>query len=361
MDPLVAAVPMSFRVPPPSHPWTAAASTTSARRHQCPLVRTPRSAVPIWVDLMSADTDRARAFYGELFGWECQEPNAEFGGLRQLHQGRRARRRSHGQDGGRRLPDIWSIYLEVADAEATVAAVKELGRPGLRRPPMPVGDLGVMVVAADSTGAMIGMWQPGSTPGSAHWMEPGTPGWFELPHPRLRRRRWASTATSSGGTPTPRPTTPEFRYIDRGPGRDPVRRGHGCLAASVARGAPPAGRSTSTSTTPTPLAKVVELGGAIPPRTAGRTPPYGRAASSADRPRWVRRSTLDAAAPSWSRSTPRQERTASVGSASGGCHRGWVTSPRGVPPDRGGVAGAVGRRTGHGPRGRRSTTPSPLS
>ncbi len=33
----------------------------------------------------------------------------------------------------------------------------------------------------------------------------------------------------------------------------------------------------------------------------------------------------------------------------GACHRGWVRSPRGVPPDRGGVAGAVGRRPGRGP------------
>ena len=38
------------------------------------------AGAPTWIDLMSADTARARAFYGELFGWECQEPNPDFGG-----------------------------------------------------------------------------------------------------------------------------------------------------------------------------------------------------------------------------------------------------------------------------------------
>src|SRR5690606_4994048 len=35
---------------------------------------------PCWVDLMTSDTDRARAFYGELLGWECEDANPEFGG-----------------------------------------------------------------------------------------------------------------------------------------------------------------------------------------------------------------------------------------------------------------------------------------
>ena len=35
---------------------------------------------PCWVDLFTSDPDRSRAFYGELFGWTSEEPNAEFGG-----------------------------------------------------------------------------------------------------------------------------------------------------------------------------------------------------------------------------------------------------------------------------------------
>jgi predicted enzyme related to lactoylglutathione lyase len=35
---------------------------------------------PCWVDLMTSNTERSRAFYGELFGWTADEPNQEFGG-----------------------------------------------------------------------------------------------------------------------------------------------------------------------------------------------------------------------------------------------------------------------------------------
>ena len=37
---------------------------------------------PCWIDLMTSDTQRSREFYGELFGWDAEEPNAEFGGYR---------------------------------------------------------------------------------------------------------------------------------------------------------------------------------------------------------------------------------------------------------------------------------------
>ena len=43
-----------------------------------------RTSVPVgapsWVDLMTSDPDRSRAFYSELFGWTAEEPNEEFGG-----------------------------------------------------------------------------------------------------------------------------------------------------------------------------------------------------------------------------------------------------------------------------------------
>src|SRR5438093_4702 len=40
---------------------------------------TPAGA-PVWVDLMTSDIDRSRAFYTALFGWEATEPNEEMGG-----------------------------------------------------------------------------------------------------------------------------------------------------------------------------------------------------------------------------------------------------------------------------------------
>ena len=35
---------------------------------------------PCWIDLYSSDTDKATAFYGDLFGWTAQPPEEGFGG-----------------------------------------------------------------------------------------------------------------------------------------------------------------------------------------------------------------------------------------------------------------------------------------
>ncbi|HUY46958.1 MAG TPA: hypothetical protein VMV92_14685 [Streptosporangiaceae bacterium] len=45
-----------------------------------PARQTAPAGAPCWVDLMTSDTDRSRAFYCELFGWAAEEPAAEFGG-----------------------------------------------------------------------------------------------------------------------------------------------------------------------------------------------------------------------------------------------------------------------------------------
>ncbi len=34
---------------------------------------------PCWIDLMTSDPTKARAFYGELFGWTSEEGGPEFG------------------------------------------------------------------------------------------------------------------------------------------------------------------------------------------------------------------------------------------------------------------------------------------
>ena len=145
------------------------------------------------------------------------------------------------------LPDLWSIYLEVADAEKTTQQVTELGLP-VFVPPMPVGDLGTM--------ARRGRSQRGDdrhvAAGTAHGLRPldgdGTPGLVRAPHPRLRGARSASTPTCSGGRPTPRPTSPEFRYTTEVEGETQCG---GVMDASgfLPEGVPSTGRCTSTSTT----------------------------------------------------------------------------------------------------------------
>jgi predicted enzyme related to lactoylglutathione lyase len=165
---------------------------------------------PCWVDLMSGDAERARAFYGELLGWGCEDGDPQFGGYANFTKDGKwiAGLMPKMEEG---LPDVWSVYLEVDDAEAAVARAKEKGGQVFAGP-MAVADLGVMVVAADSAGAMIGMWQPGEHPGFSTWMEPGAPGWFEL-HTRDLDGSIGFYQDVFGWETRVESDTPEFRYV----------------------------------------------------------------------------------------------------------------------------------------------------
>src|SRR5260221_3402250 len=64
-------------------------------------------------------------------------------------------------------------------AGATAAAVKEAGGNVLAEP-MDVMALGRMAIFADPTGAVFGIWQPGTFPGAGLVNEPGALSWNEL-------------------------------------------------------------------------------------------------------------------------------------------------------------------------------------
>jgi predicted enzyme related to lactoylglutathione lyase len=61
----------------------------------------------------------------------------------------------------------------------TATAVRDAGGNVLAEP-MDVMDLGRMAILADPTGAVVGIWQPGSFPGAGLVNEVGTFGWNEL-------------------------------------------------------------------------------------------------------------------------------------------------------------------------------------
>ncbi len=135
---------------------------------------------PIWFDLMSSDPVRSAGFYRAIFGWELQEPaHPEFGGYRNFtRDGKRVAGLVPHMGEATDPSDIWSVYLHTADAAATVTAVEAAGG-SVMVPPMPVGDLGSMMVATDTAGAVIGFWQPGTHTGFSAWGEHGAPYWFE--------------------------------------------------------------------------------------------------------------------------------------------------------------------------------------
>ena len=68
---------------------------------------------PCWVDLMTSDTERSRAFYCDLFGWTAEEPAPEFGGYFNFaSDGVRIAGCMASQAGSG--PDTWSVYLATA-------------------------------------------------------------------------------------------------------------------------------------------------------------------------------------------------------------------------------------------------------
>ena len=135
------------------------------------------AGAPCWVDLMSSDVEKSKAFYGELFGWVADEPNPEFGGYTNFRKdGEQVAGLMAAQEAG--LPDVWSVYLAVEDAAKTVEVAKAHGAQVFVEP-MAVGALGTMAVLADAGGAMIGMWQPGEHRGGLVGTG-GAPCHFEL-------------------------------------------------------------------------------------------------------------------------------------------------------------------------------------
>ncbi len=232
---------------------------------------------PIWVDLMTSDTDGARSFYGELFGWECADPNPDFGGYANFSKdgdlmgGLMAKQEEA-------MPDVWTIYLEVADADKTVAQVTDRGL-GVIVPAMAVGDLGTMAVVIDPSGAAIGMWQPGTHTGFGRWMEDGTPGWFEL-HTRGYDEVIPFYQDVFGWETNTEGDGPDFRYTTEVVGETQYA---GIMDAS---GFLPEGVPSNWSVyfhvddADAAIARVVELGGAVV--MPAEDTPYGRLATVTD-------------------------------------------------------------------------------
>lgn len=143
-------------------------------RHRAPI------GSPCWADLSTSDVEGSRKFYGELFGWESEEPNAEFGGYFMFTRNGVPVAGVMG-DMGDDMPanNTWKIYLATDDIEKTEAATVA-GGGQIVASSMPVADLGVQLVLIDPTGAHLGAWQPMSFPGFTVMNEHGAPSWCEL-------------------------------------------------------------------------------------------------------------------------------------------------------------------------------------
>jgi len=165
------------------------------------------------MELATKDSERAKGFYGEIFGWKFRQDDLPEGGFYIMASAGEkgvcgmydmpAEMEEHG------IPPFWLSYVRVEDLEATVARVGELGGQ-VMRPPMDVMDYGRMAVCADPTGAAFALWQAGTHTGAdAGDMAPGTRCWNELVSTDVEKSSpffaglfgWEASPMDMGGEP----------------------------------------------------------------------------------------------------------------------------------------------------------------
>ncbi|MFD1213840.1 VOC family protein [Arthrobacter sp. GCM10027362] len=145
-----------------------------------PAAFTPGS--PCWIHLTSSDPEKAKAFYGALFGWQNETSGEEFGSSA---AGYTVFTKDNLPIAGLTLndragfADAWAVYLASEDAAATARAVTEAGG-RLLVGPVRVGMQGTMAAFADPGGAVVCAWQPEIHQGFGLSAEAGAPCWFEL-------------------------------------------------------------------------------------------------------------------------------------------------------------------------------------
>ena len=148
-----------------SDPTGAAVALWQPRNHIGAGVQYEPGAMA-WCELMTTDPAAAAAFYTELLGLHSQSQTMEHGveytvlmaagapaaGLMALPDELRAMQ----------IPPHWSVYFQVADVDATVAAVTA-GGGAVNMPPTDIATVGRIAFVRDPQGAGLGLMAPEST------------------------------------------------------------------------------------------------------------------------------------------------------------------------------------------------------
>ncbi|NLU73810.1 VOC family protein [Streptomyces sp. HNM0575] len=141
-----------------------------------------KPGTPCWASLLVRELGRSQEFYHKLFGWEF------YSGPDQPGPYVRASAGGHEVAGlgeivpGRSLNVAWLPYMASDDADETAGLIRERGGT-VAVGPLEADSAGRMAIAADTTGAGFGVWQPTPQPGGLSPVTaevPGAPVWYEL-------------------------------------------------------------------------------------------------------------------------------------------------------------------------------------
>lgn len=238
------------------------------------------NGAPCWIDLMTSDPDKAKSFYGALFGWTFVTGDQEkYGGyITASKNGKPVAGLMRKMEDQAAMPDMWSTYLRCDDAAATAAAVTANGGQ-VYVEPMEVPEQGHMAICADPSGAVVSVWQPGGHQGYELAAEPGAPVWHEL-HTKDYDKAvkfyqdvfgWDTNVLGDG---------PDFRYVTLGVG-DTARAGILDASGFLPEGVPSSWQVYfGVENADAAVATAVERGGTVvqPPENS----PFGRNATLTD-------------------------------------------------------------------------------
>ncbi|MEU6209415.1 VOC family protein [Streptomyces sp. NPDC047023] len=149
-----------------------------------------KPGTPCWIDLMVPDQQAALDFYCDLFGWQGEVGPAEQGGYSVCTlKGRPVAGVMKAMNPDGTVPDplpptAWTTYLSTDSLDSAVKSVTDAGGSVIVGA-SDVMDLGRMAVISDPTGAVVGLWQPGTFDGAGIVNEHGALIWSELTTPDL--------------------------------------------------------------------------------------------------------------------------------------------------------------------------------
>ena len=138
----------------------------------------------VWYELMTSDPAAARAFYGQVVGWQMSDSGMPGMDYTLLSVGDRhvaGLMALPAEACAAGVPPNWSGYLAVDDVDAQAAAVAQAGGQ-LLRPAEDIPGVGRFAVVADPAGAAFCLFKDNNA-GEMAPLPPGTPGgvdWHEL-------------------------------------------------------------------------------------------------------------------------------------------------------------------------------------
>jgi predicted enzyme related to lactoylglutathione lyase len=136
-----------------------------------------------WVDLGTTDPDGAKSFYGALFGWSFLDVPTSSGMIYSMAQLEGYMVAGLGpmdpETQAQGVPPHWTSYVKHDDVDAVAARANGAGGVVIM-PPFDIDESGRMAIIQDPTGAMFGVWQPGTHIGAQLVNIPNTLVWNEL-------------------------------------------------------------------------------------------------------------------------------------------------------------------------------------